>query len=56
MAGRTVGLVDSPRLVGWLEMKSQSLLQFRAVILHPAPDRCVVDIETALLQQFLNIA
>src|SRR5664280_1813495 len=37
-------------------MPSQSLLQLRAVILHPAPDRCVVDIETALLQQLLNIA
>src|ERR1019366_2600877 len=35
---------------------SQSLLQLRAVILHPAPDRCVIDIEATLLQQFLNIA
>src|ERR1035437_6141517 len=37
-------------------MLSQSLLQFRAVILHPAPDRGVIDIETALFQQLLNIA
>src|SRR5271165_5392951 len=37
-------------------MLSQSLLQLRAVILHPAPDRCVIDIETTLLQQLLNIA
>jgi hypothetical protein len=37
-------------------MLSQSLLQLRAVILHPAPDRGVIDIETALLQQLLNIA
>jgi aspartate carbamoyltransferase catalytic subunit len=37
-------------------MLSQSLLQLKAVILHPAPDRGVIDIETALLQQFLNIA
>jgi hypothetical protein len=37
-------------------MPSQSLLQLRAVILHPAPDGCVIDIETALLQQLLNIA
>src|SRR5664279_3268581 len=51
-----VGFVDSPRLVCRLEMPSQSLLQLRAVILHPAPDRGVVDIETALLQQLLNIA
>src|SRR5664280_3447081 len=51
-----VGFVHSPRLVCRLEMPSQSLLQLRAVILHPAPDRCVVDIETTLLQQLLNIA
>src|ERR1017187_932465 len=37
-------------------MPSQSLLQLGAVILHPAPDRGVVDIETTLLQQLLNIA
>src|SRR5271165_5291067 len=37
-------------------MPSQSLLQLRAIILHPAPDRCVIDIETALFQQLLNVA
>jgi hypothetical protein len=37
-------------------MLSQSLLQLWAVILHPAPDRCVIHLETTLLQQFLNIA
>jgi hypothetical protein len=37
-------------------MLSQSLLQLRAVTLHPAPDGCVVDVETTLLEQFLNIA
>src|ERR1019366_6659000 len=51
-----VGFVYSPRLVCRLEMLSQSLLQLRAVILHPAPDRCVIDIEATLLQQLLNIA
>ena len=56
MAGRTVSFVDSPRLVGRLERPSQSLLQLRAVILHPTPNRCVIDMETALLQQFLNVA
>lgn len=50
-----VGFVYSPRLVCWFEIPSQSPLQLRAVILHPAPDRCVIDIETMLLQQFLNI-
>jgi hypothetical protein len=37
-------------------MLSKSLLQLGAVILHPAPDRCVVHVETALLQQFHNVA
>ncbi len=37
-------------------MPSQSLLQLRPAVLHPAPNRCVIDIETALLQQLLNIA
>jgi hypothetical protein len=37
-------------------MRSQSLLQLRAVILHPTPNRGAVDVETTLLQQFLNIA
>src|SRR5271169_2109273 len=37
-------------------MPSQSLLQLRAVTLHPAPDRGVIDVEPTLLQQFLNIA
>jgi hypothetical protein len=36
-------------------MPSQSLLQLRAVTLHPAPDRCVIDVETTLLQQLINI-
>ena len=35
---------------------SQSLPQLRAVILHPAPDRCVIDMGTAFLEQLLNIA
>src|SRR5215469_17839772 len=51
-----VGFVHPLRFVGRLEMPSQSLLQLRAVILHPAPDRCVVNVETTLLQQLLNIA
>ena len=37
-------------------MLSQSLLQLWAVMLHPAPDRGVIDLEATLLQQFLNIA
>jgi hypothetical protein len=51
-----VGFAHSPRLVCRLEMPSQSLLKLGAVILHPAPDRYVVDVEATLLQQFLNIA
>src|SRR6516164_7935022 len=37
-------------------MPSQSLLQLRAVILHPTPNCGVVDVETTLLQQLLNLA
>ena len=37
-------------------MLSQSLLQLGAITLHPALDRGVVDVETTLLQQLLNIA
>jgi hypothetical protein len=37
-------------------MPSQSLLQLWAVILDPAPDSSVIDVETTLFQQFLNIA
>jgi hypothetical protein len=37
-------------------MPSQSLLQLWAVTLHPAPNRRVIDMETALLQQLLDIA
>src|SRR6516165_12338776 len=51
-----VGFINPPRLVGRLEMLSKSLLQLRAVILHPAPNCGVVDVETTLLQQLLNIA
>ena len=51
-----LGSVGVTELVCRLEMPSQSLLQLRAVILHPAPDRCVIDMETALFQQLLNIA
>ncbi len=39
-----------------LRGRSQSLLQLRPVILNPAPNGCVIDIATALLQQLLNIA
>jgi len=36
-------------------MLSHSLPQLRAVILHPAPDHCVIDMETAFLEQLFNI-
>ena len=45
-----------PGSVRRLTMLPQSLFQLWAVILYPAPDRCVIDLETTLLQQFLNIA
>lgn len=50
------GFVNPPRLVCRLAMSSQTLLQFGAVVLDPAPDRGVIDVETTFLEQFLNIA
>ena len=32
------GLIDTPGLMGWLELTAQPLLQFGAVALDPAPD------------------
>ena len=43
-------------LLGNLDQAVVESLQLGAVILHPAPDGCVIDVETTLLQKFLHIA
>ena len=51
-----VGLIDTPGLIGWLEMTVQPRLQFGTVALDPALDCRVVRLETALAEQLFNIA
>jgi hypothetical protein len=51
-----VSLVDTPRLVGWLQMASQALVEFRTIPLHPAPYGLVVGFQTTLLEQLFDIA
>ena len=51
-----VGLIHTPGLMGWLEMTAQPLLQFGTVALDPAPDCRMVRLETALAEQFFDIA
>ena len=50
-----VGLIDTPGLVGWLEMTAQPLLQFGTVALDPAPDGRVVRFQAALAEQLFDI-
>ena len=51
-----VGLIDTPGLIGWLEMTAQPLLEFGTVALDPAPDCRVVCLQAALAEQLFDIA
>jgi hypothetical protein len=51
-----VGLVDKPPITRGMPAESGGVDQQRSEPLHPAIDRNVVDIDTALGQQFLDIA
>ena len=48
------GLIDTPGLIGWLEMTAQPLLQFGTVALDPAPDCRVVRFQAALAELALR--
>src|SRR4030095_12403966 len=50
-----VSLVDSPRLVGRFEMASHPLVQFRCITQTQAHHGGMASIQTALLQEFLDI-
>ena len=50
------GLIDTPGLMGWLEMTAQPLLQFRTVALDPALDCRAVGLQTAFAAQLFDIA
>ena len=51
-----VGLIDTPGLIGWLEMTAQPRLQFGTVALDPAPDCRVIRLQAALTEQLFDIA
>jgi len=51
-----IRLINAPGFVGRLKMTPQSLFQFGTVSLHPTPDRRVIRLQTALGEQFFNIA
>ena len=51
-----VGLIDAPGFVRVFEVTAEPLVQFWAVALHPALDGGMVRLQTALYQQFLDIA
>ena len=53
---KIVGLIDTPGLIGWLEMTAQPLLQFVTVALDPALDCRVVCLQAALAEQLFDIA
>ena len=50
------GLIDTPGLLGWLEMTAPPLLSFETVALDPAPDGRVVRFQAALAEQLFDIA
>jgi hypothetical protein len=51
-----VGLIDPRGLDSWLEMTPQPLFEFRVKARHPPPDCGLIRPQTALGQQFFNIA
>ena len=53
---RTCRLIVPSRFLKSQYRSGDLVLANDTAILHPPPDRCVIDIETALLQQLLNIA
>src|SRR6266478_6314234 len=50
-----VRFVDPPGAVGWFQLPPASLVQFRCVALHPAPNGGVVSRETSFQEQFLDV-
>jgi hypothetical protein len=51
-----IGLIDAPRVVRRFEMRSASFLQFRCVVLDPAIDRRVIDMQSSLCHHLLQIS
>ena len=55
-AQRTVGFIDTPGLIGGLEVTPEPLLKFGAITLHPMSHRRVIGGQAALLQELFDIA
>src|SRR5689334_23143161 len=51
-----VGLIDAPRVVRSFEMKAASPFQFGCVLLNPAIDRRMIDVQTTLPHHFLQVS
>ena len=51
-----IRLIDAPRVVRRFEMRSASFLQFRCVVLDPAIDRRVIDMQSSLCHHLLQIS
>jgi hypothetical protein len=51
-----IGLIDAPRVVRSFEMRAASPFQFRCVLLNPAIDRRMIDVQTTLPHHFLEVS
>src|SRR5262249_14662340 len=52
----SVCLIDAPRVIGRVEMRRASLLQFWSKGLNPAIDRGVIDMQTPLSHHLFEVA
>ena len=50
------GFIDTPGLIGGLEVTPEPLLEFGAITLHPTPHRRVIGGQAALLQELFDLA
>ena len=51
-----IRFIDAPRVIRLVEMRSATLLQFGCIMLHPAEDRGVIDVQSSLAHHLLQIS
>ena len=51
-----IHFIDAPRVVRSFEVRAASPFQFRCVLLNPAVDRCMIDVQATLPHQFLEVS
>ncbi len=51
-----VRLIDASRVIRHVEMRAAALLQFGCILLHPAEDGGVIDVQSSLDHHFLQIS